>query len=179
MTHLTEQLASKAMGAIKAAKATLVGLTGVFKKLEQEHGEVSALLLRVKMSSDVGIRRELFPKIRAELLAHEKGELRHVYPMFRTHPATQHIAEHHDQEAMQLHDTLEQLARMDITSEGWKTTFDRMVEMVQHHVKEEETEYFPAGQKAFADRTEEMLKAYLRTKREMLTALTDNTPVHH
>lgn len=179
MTHLTEQMASKTMGVIKAAKATLLGLTGVFRRLEQEHGEVSALLMRVKMSSDVDVRRELFPKIRAELLAHEKGELRHVYPMFRTYPATKHIADEHDQEASLLHDTLEQLARMDVTSAGWKTTFDRMVDMVQNHVKQEEEQYFPAGQRAFADRTDEMLKAYVRTKREMLTELTDNTPVHH
>jgi hypothetical protein len=179
MTHFTEQVASKTMGVIKAAKATLLGLTGVFRKLEQEHGEVSALLMRVKMSSDVSIRRELFPKIRAELLAHEKGELRNVYPMFRTIPATQHIAERHDQEASQLHDTLELLARMDVTTEGWKTTFDRMVEMVQHHVQEEENEFFPVGQRAFADRTDQMLMAYLQTKRTMLIELTGNTPVHH
>lgn len=179
MNHLTEQVASKAMSAFKAAKATLMGLTGIFRKLEQEHGEVSALLMRVKMSSDVNIRRELFPKIRAELLAHEKGELRHVYPMFRTHSATQHIAEQHDHEASQLHDTIEQLARMDVTSDGWKTTFDHLVALVQHHVKEEEDEFFPAGQRAFPERTHEMLQVYVEAKRELLTQLTDNTPLHH
>src|SRR5579884_4353382 len=80
MPTRTEQIASKAMGAMKVAKATVKGLGGVFRKLSQEHGEVTALLMRVKRSSDVEVRRSLFPDIRRELLCHEKAELEVVYP---------------------------------------------------------------------------------------------------
>jgi hypothetical protein len=66
------------MGAVKATKAKIKGLTGVFERLSREHGEVMALLLRVKASSHPEVRAELFPKIRAELLSHEKGELLEV-----------------------------------------------------------------------------------------------------
>ena len=87
MPTRTEQAASKVMGAAKKAKGTLEGLTGVFKTLMEEHGEVSALLLRVKASDDPETRTRLWPTIRRELLAHEKGELAIVYPMYAQYPA--------------------------------------------------------------------------------------------
>jgi len=58
MPNPAEELASKAMGAMKVGKATIEGLTGIFRKLAQEHGEVSALLMRVKSSSDPQVRAE-------------------------------------------------------------------------------------------------------------------------
>ena len=174
MTNRMEELASKAMGTAKAAKAALAGLHGVFKQLEMEHGEVSALLMRVKMSSDPKVRVELFPTIRNQLLAHEEGELKNVYPIFKQHPETAHIAEEHANEASELRQQLDRLSATAIDSDVWQTQFERLVELVTHHVKEEESEYFPAGQRAFGDRTDEMLSAYLSTKQRLLDELTLN-----
>lgn len=94
--HRTEKAASKVMGTAKEAKAVLSSVTGVFKELMREHGEVTALLLRVKASSDAEVRSDLFPKIRAELVSHEKGELAEVYPVFRKHEQLAAYAEQHD-----------------------------------------------------------------------------------
>jgi hypothetical protein len=44
MPNRVEEATSAAMGAIKDVKATLKGLTGVFKHLMEEHGKVSALI---------------------------------------------------------------------------------------------------------------------------------------
>jgi hypothetical protein len=130
------------MGAMKAIKATVTGLTGVFKKLSEEHGEVTALLLRVKTSSDPAVRRELFPTIRAELLAHERGEIRAVYPAFRVRPELKAIADEHDAEAGILEQALDQLSATDYADASWKGKFDKVVELVSQHTKKEENDYF-------------------------------------
>lgn len=176
MPNRPEEIASKAMGTVKAAKATVTGLHGVFKQLTVEHGEVSALLMRLKMSSDPSVRRELFPTIRKQLLAHEDGELKNVYPIFKETAETARIAEHHASEASELRTQLDTLSATAVDSSSWQDEIERLVELVTHHVKEEESEYFPAGQRAFGDRADEMLKEYLRTKEQALTDLTTKMP---
>jgi hypothetical protein len=160
-----EEVASKVVGGMKAAKATFEGLAGVFKQLTQEHGEVLALLMRVKMSSDVDVRRNLFPTIRTQLLAHERGELREVYPAFSQHPDLEGMARNHDAEAGQLERALDELSSTDYEDESWDTKFERLVGLVQHHTKEEEDEYFPAANRILGKDEAERLKGrYLDAK---------------
>jgi hypothetical protein len=167
MPNRMEQAASKAMGAIKTAKATIEGLSGVFKQLTKEHGEVTALLMRVKMSSDVRVRRELFPKIRSELLSHEKGELREVYPAFRQHAELEGIAAEHEKEAGQMERMLDELSAITYEDASWPAKFAKLADAVAHHAKEEENEYFPAANDLFGkDEAERIGARYLRAKAE-------------
>ncbi len=158
MPNRMEEMASKAAGAMKAAKATFKGLSGVFKQLTQEHGEVSALLMRLKMTSEADVRRELFPKIRRELLSHEKGELSVVYPVFRQHPELESIAKSHDAEASQLERTLDELSAMSYEDGAWRSKFATLVDLVSHHTKEEENEYFPTANRLLGDDEAERMK---------------------
>jgi len=166
MPNRIEEAASKTMGKLNEGKAALAGLKGVFRHLAEEHGEVTALLLRVKTSSDVDVRAKLFPEICKELLSHEKGELRVIYPALREHPDTQSIAEEHELEAGQLETLLEQLSGIGYDNPSWKTSFDALVEMVKLHTSEEEKHWFPAAQKALGERTEQLLSLYERAKAE-------------
>ena len=159
MPTRTEEAASKVMGGVKATKATIEGLHGVFKKLAEEHGQVTALLLRVKMSSDADVRRNLFPEIRSQLLAHEKGELREVYPVFMDHPDLQGRAHDHDREAGELEQLLDRHNGTAFEEKSWKDMFDRLVELVSHHTEEEENEYFPAGERVLGQEEAERLES--------------------
>lgn len=174
MLTRTEQLASKAMGAMKAAKATVKGLGGVFRKLSQEHGEVTALLMRVKRSNDVELRRHLFPDIRRELLAHEKGELQVVYPAFRRYPELAGIAEEHQKEATQLEQVLSELAATDYADASWGRMFDRLVDLVMHHATEEENQFFPRAARVMGDDEPSVLeKQYLDAKKQIESSKLD------
>lgn len=174
MLTRTEQIASKAMGAMKAAKATVKGLGGVFRKLSQEHGEVTALLMRVKRSTDVEVRRHLFPDIRRELLAHEKGELAVVYPAFRRHPELVSIADAHQNEADQLEQVIQQLSATDYADASWGRIFDRLVELVMHHATEEENQYFPKASRVMGDDEPNVLeKQYLDAKKSIISTKLD------
>jgi hypothetical protein len=163
--HRTEKAASEILGTMKAAKATIEGATGVFKELMREHGEVTALLLRVKGSSDIEVRRELFPKIREELISHEKGELAEVYPAFKQHEDLAGYAEMHQREAGALERRIQLLSAMAYDDAGWSTAFEDLVNAVSHHVKEEESDFFPVASRTLGKEvTEGLTSRYLAKK---------------
>lgn len=170
MPNRMHEVASKIVGGVKNAKATLEGLTGVFKQLTQEHGEVTALLVRVKMTSDPAVRRDLFPTIRRELLAHEQGELEEVYPVFARYPELEAMARDHQAEASQLQRLLGELTAIDAADPTWAPQFARMVTLIEKHATEEENDYFPAAQKILGkDETERMKTLYLDAKARAAT----------
>jgi hemerythrin superfamily protein len=171
MTNKLEELASKAVGAAKAAKATFEGLNGVFRHLVREHGEVSALLLRLKASSDPKVRGELWPAIRKELLAHEQGEKREVYPAFRGSSDTQSMADEHDKDAEDLEEAIEELTATAVDSHEWQPTLERLIQLVEEHVRDEEEVYFPIADRVFKDRSDDMLQRFERAKSEAMRQL--------
>jgi hemerythrin superfamily protein len=159
MVTAAQKVASQVMGGMKATKATFEGLTGVFRHLAKEHGEVTALLLRVKASSDPKLRAELFPVIRNELLGHERGETEVVFAALEVPAETQAIAAQHRQEAVELEKLLEQLSHLDYADAQWVTTFEAMVDTVQRHAKEEEEQFFPTAQRVLGSDVAEQMQA--------------------
>jgi len=127
----------------KAVKATAKGIGGVFKTLMEQHGEVSGLLRRVQHNPDK--RAELWPQIRRELLSHERGELRVVYPALREYDDTRELADRHDLDASELEAQIDNIDGEIIDSAAWGQQFATLVEMVSEHVRDEESEIFPAA----------------------------------
>jgi hypothetical protein len=169
MANRVEKVASEVMGAIKAAKATFEGLPGVFKELAREHGEVMALLARLRMTSDAAVRRELFPQIREELLSHEKGELAVVYPALREHEELAAYAEMHEREAETIERMIDGLSGMAYEDHGWRDAFDELVNTVKRHTKEEEDEFFPAAARVMGrERAIELTDPFLEKKRSIM-----------
>jgi len=171
MANPLEELASKAMGAAKLGKAALEGLTGVFRKLTQEHGEVAALLMRVRATHDPKVRAELFPEIRRELLSHEKAELAVVYPAFRMHEEMRQIADEHDIQSGQLEKMLGEITPLAYDDPTWNTKFDALVDLVQRHVSIEEHDYFPKAEKVMDSNETEALRAQYESVKEEAASL--------
>jgi len=154
------------MGAAKDVKAGLKGLTGVFMHLMEEHGKVSALIKRVSMSTDDEVRAKLYPMIRMELLAHEKGEVEAVYPMLAEFPETAAIASEHRNQASELEAAIIELDALAVSSPSWAPAFERLAKLVTDHVNLEEGSYFPRAQKLLGEeRTKELLPAFEAAKK--------------
>jgi hypothetical protein len=146
MPNTIEQLTAKVAGKAGAVSARAKGLTGVFNKLAEQHKEVAALLKRAEVTSDPEKRRDLWRTIRVELMSHEQGELREVYPAFDRHVSLRDIVEEHADDADLLETTIKELDEIDAASEAWPVTLKRLVAAVQRHVEEEEGEFFPRAQ---------------------------------
>jgi hypothetical protein len=167
MANSLEEISAKAVGTAKAVKAGFNGLRGVFLHLAEEHGEVGMLMKRVSKSADPKERSQLYPKIRVELLSHERGELAEVYPALSEHLATRDIAAAHNVEAQQLEQAIQAVDAQDFASPEWGPAFERLFQLVQQHVAEEENDFFPKAQavlgegesKAMLDRYEAAKKA--------------------
>jgi hemerythrin-like domain-containing protein len=171
MPNRVEEATSAAMGALKDVKATVKGLTGVFKHLMEEHGKVSALITRLKVSSDKAVRARLYPTIRSELLGHEAGELKAVYPAMAQYPAISGIAQEHARDAGGLQQQIAEVDRYAYDDAGWEPAFERLAELVQKHVATEESEYFPKAQKAMGDDlSKQLLPLFESAKKAMPTA---------
>jgi iron-sulfur cluster repair protein YtfE (RIC family) len=170
-THI-EHVAAKVMGAAKQAKGAIEGLSGIFRTLMQEHGEASALLLRLKASGDPELRRRLFPLIRKELLSHEKGEIAVLYPALGQYEETASITAHHNGEAQTIEAKIQRLQELDVNSSDWGPALDALIEVVQHHVHEEENNFFPKGELAMGSaKAEDLELRYTATKNEVMSRL--------
>jgi len=167
-----EHAASKVMGAVKQMKGAAQGLSGIFRTLMQEHGEVSTLLSRLEGSDDPELRRRLFPLIRKELLSHEKGELALLYPVFEQYEETAELAMQHDREAQTMESLIRRLHETAFESDRWGAIFEELVDAVQRHVREEESKLFPKGELAMGSRKAEALQyRYHATKQEIMAKL--------
>jgi hypothetical protein len=159
MPNALERAASEVMGAAKDVKAGFKGLTGVFMHLMEEHGKVGALVKRVGLTKDIEVRSKLYPTIRTELLDHEKGELKAVYPVLAEFPETAAIAAAHAHHASELEAAIAELDALSFNSASWVSAFERLAKLVDEHVKIEETEYFPLAHKMLGEERSKQLQS--------------------
>jgi len=164
MANRMDSMMSKGAGVMKGVKARLEGLTGVFKTLAEQHGEVSAMLKRLQGKPEK--KAELWPEIRRELLSHERAEIREVYPALRQHVQLRSLADHHDQEAADLERMIERIDAA--VADEWRPLFDQLVDTVIHHANEEENEIFPKAQEAIGEKTaKELEPRFLAAKKQV------------
>jgi hypothetical protein len=171
MTVHIAQVTSMVMGKAKVAKAAIEGLSGVFTTLMEEHGQVSALLAHVKREADTAVRRELWPKIRAVLLSHERGELLVLYPAYRANPEIVHIAEAHEAEANQLITLIEEIHTIDFADPRWGERFEVLVQLVHAHVRDEEVDFFREGNRVFGSQNKVLDEQYKRVREHAFAEL--------
>lgn len=168
MSNHMDTLISKGKGKMKAMQARLDGVVGVFKTLTEQHGEVEALLSRVKHDADK--RQDLWPKIRTELRSHERAEVQEVYPALRDRhqEPLSALADQHDAEATELEQLIRRLDLIEITSDAWGKLFEQLVDTVVTHATEEETEIFPLAQSVLGEaRAKQLDKKFLAAKQRI------------
>jgi len=167
MSNHADKVMSGLMGAAKDIKAGFKGLTGVFMHLMEEHGKVGVLIKRLVKSQDVALRAELYPEVRRALLAHEKGELKVVYPALASLPGINGIELTHAREASELEIALADVDSLSFSDPAWSATFKRLADLVEQHVEHEEREFFPKAQQALGEeRAKRMLAEFEAAKKQ-------------
>jgi hypothetical protein len=166
------ELTGKAIGKAKGIKHGLSGHTGIMRKLAEEHGEVSALLSRCKKAETAADRRELFSKIRLELLAHAKAEQEIFYSRLKEFDATRELAEHGEDEHHEMEDMIDRLYTMGYEGDDWAELFEELDSSVRDHVKEEESEMFDGAEQVLTrNELEALATMYIAAKNQELVRL--------
>jgi hypothetical protein len=144
-----QEILSKMAGMARKAGGALAGDAGVLNTLEGEHAEV-AMLMRACLEEghddhdpeSLECRRELYRKIRVQLLAHAKAEAQELYGVLELRPATREHALHSELEHKELEHLLRRLDHMAESDIGWMPTFATLQMKVEAHVREEESVLF-------------------------------------
>jgi hemerythrin superfamily protein len=124
------------------------------KVLKQDHQKVKTLFGEVEGLGDRASaqRKKLFQKIDQELTVHAKIEETIFYPEFRRHSQD---SEERDEvlEAYEEHNIVKtlihELEDLDPKDETYKPKLQVLIELVEHHVKEEEGTMFKMAREMF------------------------------
>jgi hypothetical protein len=136
----------------------------IFEALRESHElqrKIGAQLIQT--SGDTPERDELYQALKTELAAHETAEERHFYLQLMpddrgVDPSRHAIAEHHEMDEM-----VEELDDTERSSSSWLVQAKKLVEKVEHHLKEEEQKFFQMAGKILSDQQKTQLaNAYLK-----------------
>ena len=117
--------------------------------LKTDHDQMKELLTRLEATTERGVktRGELFATIKGELTLHEIIEEEIFYPELKSHPKAKDIVLEGYQEHHVVDLLMGELESMPVDDESWGAKAQVMKENVEHHMAEEEQEWFPQVRK--------------------------------
>ncbi|MEU4508788.1 hemerythrin domain-containing protein [Nonomuraea wenchangensis] len=136
--------------------------TDVITLITKDHRTVESLFDRLKKGE--GDTKATVAELHALLVAHARAEEDRVYPGIDAHHG---VEEHKEAEVL-----LDALVRATPGTPEFRTTLDKLVESVQHHVEEEENDLLPQLRKSADDkRLQELGRAFEERRNAELKAL--------
>lgn len=124
----------------------------IFEALRQDHDIQRKLLDQlVDTSGDTSARDEIFKKLKTELDIHADAEERYFYKPLIDVDRTQDLARHGIAEHHEIDELIEQLEETDYSSSAWLKITKDLQEKVEHHLEDEEHQFFQIAGKVFSD----------------------------
>jgi hemerythrin superfamily protein len=124
-----------------------------YQILMKDHRKVEDLFEKIEKTED-GDRKEraeLFNKLREELELHTEIEERLLYPEMKKLQRTKQLAGEALEEHGEVKRLLNELAKLSPAEERWSDMIEELDHAVQHHVREEEEQMFPAARKELTE----------------------------
>lgn len=118
----------------------------IFQTLSAEHDILRALTeLCLNTSGDTGRRELLWYRLKLSLILHAEAEERSLYSALRRNETTKELALHSIEEHSTLEELIAQLDHIGFDQPQWLQTLQRLAEVSEHHLAEEERELFPVA----------------------------------
>ncbi len=138
-----------------------------FQLLKKDHKEVKGILGQLKETKESAPkkREELFQKLREELVPHMKAEESTFYPPLLAkkearEDAMEGMEEHHVSEMV-----LQELETMQKGEDQWGAKMAVFKELVEHHIKDEQSKVFKSAEKALDhDEFQNIMKQFEQEK---------------
>ncbi len=143
-----------------------------FQLLKNEHVEIRGILKQLAKTRKSKNREKLFQTLRMALIPHMKAEENTFYaPLCKNKKAREDamegIEEHHVSEMV-----LKELENMPQDKDQWKAKVKVFKEIVEHHIKEEESEVFKSAKKAFKkNELQDIVKKFEKEKEKIKKSL--------
>jgi len=119
--------------------------------LKADHDKVKKMLADGEETTERAevTRTDLFEKLKAEMLIHERIEEEIFYPALKSHPKAKDIVLEGYEEHHVVDEIMGELERLPVTDETWGAKFKVMKENIEHHIEEEEGEMFKTARQVF------------------------------
>ena len=123
----------------------------IMQVLKKDHEEVRALLKQLTGTTGRAAKKrdQLFAKIKTALQAHSHAEDRVFYQPMMEHGEAEDAVMKAEVEHKLVESLLTELDREPKADKRWLAKCTVLMELVEHHVKEEEREMFKLARKAF------------------------------
>lgn len=148
--------------------------TGILSDLHNDHQEVEALMQQILESEDSQERAALFKEVMTKLLAHSHAEQAVLYK--KMEKSEDEKSRKFAFEGTNEHQIVEQQLQLlskarNKASEQWTAQMTVLSELVNHHVKEEESTGFSCARKDFdSEQLEKMGDQFQRQKEKLIAA---------
>ncbi|WP_149274904.1 hemerythrin domain-containing protein [Pareuzebyella sediminis] len=130
----------------------------IFEALREDHDIQRELLDKlVATSGDTEKRDELFKKLKSELENHADGEERYFYKPLIDSDKTQDLARHGIAEHHEIDELIEALEATEYSSSAWLKIVKDLQHKVEHHLEDEEHQFFQMAGKVLSDSKKETL----------------------
>jgi hemerythrin superfamily protein len=142
------------MAATATSSRTKTG-QDIIAQLKQDHKDVKALFEEFEGLGPRAVeqRRKLGTKITTALAQHSEIEKQVLYPAFKAraedHDELQQVLEAFEEHAL-VDGLVEEIQNLDARDETYEAKVNTLMDVVLHHVKEEESEMFPTARELFA-----------------------------
>lgn len=146
--------------------------------LKADHREVEKLFGQFEKASGEARKMQLAQKICMELMVHTQLEEELVYPVSREFLKDDDIVNEAVVEHQAAKDLIEQIRGMDASDEMFEAKVTVLQEQIEHHVEEEEKEYFPKLQKTDMDLKGIGEQMVMRKKQLMAQMQGDGAEMH-
>lgn len=124
----------------------------IFEALRNDHDKQRALIkLLLDTQGNSEVREEYYEKLKTELETHAVAEERHFYAPLMQLDNTVDLSRHGVAEHHQIDKFLAELDELDMSSPQWLATFKKLAHIVEHHLDEEEHEFFQQAGKALSN----------------------------
>jgi hemerythrin superfamily protein len=140
----------------------------IYEVILEDHEKARGMIAELKKTGDEeGERRAaLFSALKVELMIHQHVEESVFYDRLKeiaeTRPdALEAINEHHVVDTL-----IEELDDMKKEGDEWKAKFGVLCELVEHHMEEEEDEFFEGAKKVIDEKLAKKMAVAMREKKE-------------
>jgi hemerythrin superfamily protein len=138
----------------------------LMQELHKDHQEVQGMFKKLLKEKDSGKRSSMFDELRKEIIPHMDSEERHVYRALMDGDGAREDAMEAIEEHRAARSLIKELDKLDAGDEWFHPKAKVLMEMVEHHITEEESQIFKDLEKLGTKRLDDLLEGFQKTKEQ-------------
>lgn len=143
----------------------------IFEKLRQEHRKVSATMGEIEKSEDSATKQELFQKMKAEMTRHAEAEDESFYAFLAGFDEMEDIIAEAREDHQTIEAMMQEIEALPPESDAWSSRFEELMEIVDDHIAQEESEIFEDARELIDSQRSDELARRMQARKESSQSL--------